>query len=110
MTTKNFDIEPTTRQWDPLFVGIVVTFAVQAAITTALGLIAIATHQEWIGETLLVPSFFITSGVGFCFLVRSCNPIEGLLIAVGYFPLMLIGYWFSSLLILLSLPGAQGNL
>src|SRR5437870_351013 len=105
MKTHNFEIESRPCHADPMFVGIVVTFIAQTVITIALGLIANLAHQEWIAETLIVPSFLTTAGVGFCFLVRRCNPVVGLLIAIGYFPLMLMGYWVSGLAILLSLPG-----
>jgi len=90
--------------------AIVMTFIAQTAITMALGLIAIKVQQRCIGEVFLLPSFLITSGIGSCCLVRECRPLEKLLIAVGYFPMMLIGYWFTALVILQSLPGAQGDL
>ena len=105
----NLDLSRTT---DAIFRGIVVTFIMQTAITTAVGLIGNSmgpNANEFFGQ-LLFTSFFITSGTGFFILVRDCRPVERVLIAIGYFPLMLFGYWFTGLMILLSLPGVHDSL
>ncbi len=84
----------------------------QTAITTALGLIgnSMGHHANMFFEHLLLTSFLVTSATGFFILVRDCRPLERVLIAMGYFPPMLLGYWFTGLMILLSLPGVHDSL
>ena len=91
-------------QWDPLS-GIVVAFVAQTAITTALALISVETNQPWVLGTFILPSFGVTSGVGFHYLVRECRRMEKFAIAIGYFPLMLFGYFWTGLYILLTTHG-----
>ena len=102
-------LEADESQSRTLFLAVAIPFVCQAVATTTLGLIANITGQAWIG-TMIEPSFVITSGVGFYFLVRRCRPIERVLIAIGYFPLMLIADWVTALFIGVHLPGGQGNL
>ena len=110
--TRTFNSETPSSPSDAIFRGIVVTFIMQTAITTALGLIgnSMGHNANMFFEHLLLTSFLVTSGTGFFILVRDCRPLERVLIAMGYFPLMLFGYWFTGLMILLSLPGAHDSL
>ncbi len=110
--TQTFASEPPSSPSDAIFRGIVVTFIMQTAITAALGVIgnSMGDHANAFFEYLLLTSFLVTSGTGFFVLVRDCRPLERVLVAMGYFPLMLVGYWFTGLLILLSLPGAHDSL
>ena len=91
-------------QWDPLS-GVVVAFVAQTGITTALAFISSGTNQQWVLATFILPSFGVTSGVGFHYLVRECRRMEKFLIAIGYFPLMLLGYFWTGLFILISTHG-----
>src|SRR5438552_5811820 len=110
--TNTFNSESPSSPSNAIFRGIVVTFIMQTAITAALGVIgySMGPHANEFFGKLLFSSFFVTSGTGFFILVRDCRPFERVLIAIGYFPLMLFGYWFTGLMILLSLPGVHDSL
>src|SRR5437867_1996648 len=87
--------------------GFVLPVVLQSVLTATIGLLGIKRH--WNVESALYLSFVITSGFGFALLTRKQSAKEKTLVALGYFPLMSIVAWVTGILILLNLPGAQGN-
>lgn len=83
--------EPLPSAADGFLKGIVLMFLLQAAITTALGLLHWKFEHEWLLEKVLLASWVLTFGSGFYLLVRGCRPIEKVLVAIGYFPMTL--FW-----------------
>ena len=87
--------------------GFLVPIASQSLVTAVIGWFGISRH--WNIEPLQVVSFIITTTLGFAFLTKKTSMKEKTLIAVGYIPFMAILAWVAGVLILLNLPGAQGN-
>ncbi len=90
-----------------VLLGFVLPLISQPVITATLGWINI--KWGWKTGVLMFLSFAITSGVGFILLSRNYSAKEKALIAIGYFPMMLIAFYIEGLYILLNIPGTHGN-
>ncbi len=90
-----------------VLLGFVLPLISQSAITATLGWISI--RWGWKTGVLMFLSFAITSGAGFILLSRSYSAKDTALIAIGYFPLMLMAFYIEGLYILLNIPGAHGT-
>ena len=69
----------------------------------------VGNNRRWNIEPVQVAAFVIATSIGFVSLTRHTSAQEKVLIALGYVPLMAILAWVIDLVLLFSIPGAQGN-
>jgi hypothetical protein len=87
--------------------GFLIPIASQALLMAAIGWLGINRH--WNIEPLQAICFIITTAFGFAFVTNETSAKEKVLIALGYVPFMAIVAWVTGVLILLNLPGGEGN-
>jgi hypothetical protein len=81
-----------------LALGFVLPIALQSAITAVLGSLAASSKVDILPVVFL--SFAITGGIGFIFLTKPLSGVQKLLVALGYFPLLFIVFYFEALVVL----------
>jgi hypothetical protein len=90
-----------------LALGFVVPIALQSAITVVLGSLAARSKVDFLPVLFL--SFAITGGVGFIFLTKLLSGVQKVFVALGYFPLMFMVFYFEAL-VMLGKMSSRGSL